>query len=354
MKYHLAESTQIKRVRSKHYNYDFSKLTGKFRRWGKTLEDDPVWAPVGPEILDVEISTVCSQGCQFCYKSNTGRGYNMSLETFKQVLGKMPSTLTQIALGIGDLDANPDLWAIMQHSRDEGVIPNITINGSRMEPQDYDRLAKLCGAVAVSRYSPDVCYAAVEQLSTRGLEQVNIHQLLAEETFQDCLQTIRDAAPGPNQDARLRGLRSIVFLALKPIGRGTSMMPLRSVEQYRELVEAALDAQVGFGFDSCSAPMFLAAIEGHPRYDEFLQLAEPCESTLFSLYVDAKAVAHPCSFLEATGLGVNILQADDFVRDVWQAPVLVKWREGLLKTAQGGLVDGCRQCPAYKIYPEAT
>lgn len=351
MEYKIAESTRSKHMRSPKYNYDFCKETGYFARWGETVDDDPDWSPAGCEILDVEVSTICSQGCRFCYKSNTGRGHNMSLETFTSMLAKMPPTLTQLALGIGDLDANPDLWGIMQHCRDQGVIPNITINGSRATADHYDQLASLCGAVAVSRYSPDVCYDAVEQLSSRGLEQVNIHQLLSEETFQDCLDTIRAAAPGPDQDPRLKGLRAIVFLALKPTGRGTSMTPLRSVEQYRELVNTALAAGVGFGFDSCSAPMFLAAIEGHERYDQFLQLAEPCESTLFSLYVDTFATAHPCSFLENAGLGVDVLQADDFVRDVWHAPKLVKWRVGLLATAAGGLVEGCRQCPAYPIYP---
>ena len=88
--------------RSEHYNYNFDKETGFFARWGKTLEDDPEFCPYGPEILDIEVSTVCHQGCSFCYKSNTSKGLNMSLETFKKIFNLMPRTLTQIAFGIGD------------------------------------------------------------------------------------------------------------------------------------------------------------------------------------------------------------------------------------------------------------
>ena len=61
----------IKRVRSPDYNYDFNTETGMFARWGETLEDDPQWSPQGPEILDVEISTICRGGCQFCFPAGT-------------------------------------------------------------------------------------------------------------------------------------------------------------------------------------------------------------------------------------------------------------------------------------------
>ncbi|KKN31045.1 hypothetical protein LCGC14_0827950 [marine sediment metagenome] len=350
MKFHILESTHAKHLRSAEYNYDFCKRTGHFARWGAELKDDPDWSPVGCEIADIEISTICHQGCRFCYKDNRSTGRNMSLDTFKQILAKLPKTCTQIAFGTGSLTANPDVWDILRHCRAEGVIPNITINGSLMQPEHYQWLTDVCGAVAVSRYDADTCYEAVRQLSSAGLQQTNIHQLLSEETFEDCLQVIQDA----QQDDRLRGLRAIVFLALKPIGRGTRMTPLRSMDQYGQLVAAALESGVGFGFDSCSAPMFLKAIEHHAEYERFVQLAEPCESTLFSIYIDVNARAFPCSFLESDFEGVDVLAAEDFLRDVWRAPSIVRWRTKLLNTVVGGLVNGCRQCPAFDIYPEVA
>lgn len=341
----ILDTETTKHLRSERYNFDFCKRTGFFARWGADRNDDP---EVGlPELADIELSTICQQGCRFCYKDNRSRGHNMTLDTFQQVLAKLPKSVGQIAFGIGDLNSNPDLWDILQHCRDQDVVPNITINGSGTQPEHYRWLARTCGAVAVSRYDPDRCYDAVEQLSREGLQQVNIHQLLSEETFEDCLQVIQDST----SDRRLRGLRAIVFLALKPVGRGQSMKPLRDVDRYRQLVETALAGGVGFGFDSCSAPMFLAAVKDHPDYERFEQMAEPCESTLFSIYISAEAKAYPCSFLERSFEGIDVLTVDDFLQDVWNATEMVRWREELLATKTGGLVEGCRQCPAYEIYP---
>lgn len=84
------------------YNYVFDEKTGYFVRWGKTMDDDPQFSPIGPEICDYEVSEICSQGCGMCYKSNTKTGRNTSFEEFKATIDKMPSVL-QVAFGIGNL-----------------------------------------------------------------------------------------------------------------------------------------------------------------------------------------------------------------------------------------------------------
>lgn len=53
-------------VKSENYNSIFNAKTGMFMRWGKTVNDDPDYCEIGPEILDIEISEVCHQGCKFC------------------------------------------------------------------------------------------------------------------------------------------------------------------------------------------------------------------------------------------------------------------------------------------------
>ena len=81
------------------YNYTYDKISGLFRRWGETYDDDPEYSPAGPEILDLEISVNgCPNNCKFCYKSNSNESaVNMTFETFKSIIDKMPKTLTQIA-----------------------------------------------------------------------------------------------------------------------------------------------------------------------------------------------------------------------------------------------------------------
>lgn len=85
----VRENDDYKRVESPNYTYNFNKKTGLFFRVGKTRDDDPDWSSFGPEIADIEIGTICHQGCEFCYKSNTAIGKNMDLQTFKKVLDKL-------------------------------------------------------------------------------------------------------------------------------------------------------------------------------------------------------------------------------------------------------------------------
>jgi hypothetical protein len=85
----LLETNTHKIVRSEDYNFIFDKQSGVFARWGSTEEDDPEFSPFGPEIADIEITTICdgigNKGpCKFCYKANTSKGEYMSLETLQE------------------------------------------------------------------------------------------------------------------------------------------------------------------------------------------------------------------------------------------------------------------------------
>lgn len=318
---------------------------GFFARWGKTEEDDPEYSPFGNEILDIEISTICSKECPWCYKSNRRCGDNMSFETFKQMFDKFPKHLTQIAFGIGDIDGNPDLWKIMDYARMNGVIPNITINGYRMTPQLYDKLVGICGAVAVSNYDKDICYNAVKELTDRGLKQVNIHQLLSEETYDQCRQLLVDS----KLDERLGKLNASVFLFLKPKGKRNTFHKI-SKSKFNYLVNLALGNGLRFGFDSCSAPMFLRAVEDNPNFEQYKIMAESCESFgLFSGYINTYAKYFPCSFAEGVGEwqeGIDVLNCNDFVKDVWNHPLLDKYRKRSLAEID---CNGCRKCLIYDL-----
>ena len=336
---------------SKDYNWTFSPETGLFVRWGNKLDEDPSFSPIGPEILDIEISTVCHGGCAWCYKSNTPAGINMSLATFKTILPKIPTNLTQIAFGIGDIDANKDLFKILQSTRDRGIVPNITINGFRMSQDFYNRLASLCGAVAVSHYNDDACFNAVKELTDRGLEQVNIHKLLSEETLPSCFELIDKVAT----DSRLEKLNAVVFLSLKQKGTRNRLHSVNHLISYYRLVNYAHMNSVQIGFDSCSGPNFLAACHNLEWVKP--EFVEPCESGLFSLYINVKGEAFPCSFMEGEPgweKGIDILRAKDFLQDVWFSDRLKTWRRTLLSSTEQckstcSLQKGCRQCPQFPI-----
>jgi MoaA/NifB/PqqE/SkfB family radical SAM enzyme len=328
----------MKKVQTPTYNYTFDEISGEFRRWGKTFNDDPTYSPIGLEILDMEVSTVCHQGCAFCYKSNKAVGENMTFETFKLIVDKIP-TLTQIAFGIGDIDGNPDLFKMFEYCREIGVVPNVTINGSRLTDAMARHLVNYCGAVAVSLYDENVCYDAVNKLTRFGLKQVNIHCLLSEETYTKALNFV--SAYG--HDLRLINLNAIVFLSLKQKGRGETHTRL-SDANFKFLVNHCFSENIPFGFDSCTACKFLKDIKGRRDYKDIAKYVEPCESGLFSGYVNAKGIFHPCSFAENNWLvdeEIDLKTVDDFLQDVWYNHSIVNWRKLLLKNG--------RSCPMYEI-----
>jgi len=325
----------MRKVITPTYNYLFNKKNGEFARWGKTFADNPDYSPIGLEILDIEVSTICHQGCTFCYKSNLKTGKNMNIATFENIIDNL-QTLTQIAFGIGDIDGNPDLFKMFKYARDNGIVPNITINGARLNRKYIRELAKYCGAVAVSHYEKDQCFNAVKSLTDAGMEQVNIHQLLSEETYKSTMGLLKSV----NKDKRLSSLNAVVFLSLKQKGRGENSSIITS-GHFKEVVDFCFSNNISFGFDSCSACKFLKLIENRSDYDKIATSVEPCESGLFSGYVNVEGIFFPCSFSEGLVEGYDLTKPLDFLQDIWYNPKTIEWRNNLLECK--------RNCPIYDI-----
>ncbi len=344
---------ELRFVDSPGYNTIFNYVNGAFARWGNTISEDPQFSPLGPEILDLEISTICNgiQGkpCPWCYKGNTAKGQNMSFDSFQRIFHKMPKNLTQIAFGIGDIDANPDLWRMFEYCRDNDynrVVPNVTINGWNLTKNYAQRLANLCGAVSVSHYEDDVCFNAVHLLTESGVKQVNIHQLMCEESYNDIIRLFKAIS----EDTRLYNLHAIILLSLKRKGRGIVYNPL-SPEKFRSLVSDALAYKIPIGFDSCTAPRFLALVRDDPKRSVFQTLTESCESTLFSAYINFAGKFFPCSFTEDEDEwqeGIDVTLCQNFLQDVWNHTSTRRFREKLLATATKNQ-DNCRECPVFDI-----
>lgn len=335
------ETKDYKITKSENYNFVFNKNTGFCLRFGKTLKDDPIMSP-WPELLDIEISTVChginGKPCSFCYKGNGYKGKNMSFETFKKLLNKIPKQVTQIAFGIGDINGNKDLFKILKATREYGIIPNITINGMELTEKIAKELVKVCGAISVSRYDDkDVCYNAIKMLTDAGGKQINIHCLVAEETIQTVLKTCLDT----QQDKRLEKLNAIVFLDLKPIGPRNKYNRLdietlkNIINSTRQICNTAGMKNTLIGMDSC---MSSRLINTDVFTEEEKKMMDPCESSLFSGYIDVNANFYPCSFIAETDMfkGINVLDKD-FIKDIWNSKEVNEFRKLLIK--------GCRTCP---------
>ncbi|MDR0841827.1 MAG: radical SAM protein [Acidobacteriota bacterium] len=338
--------------RSAEYNYRFNLKNGFFARWGRTPYDDPHRSPFGPEIADIEISSICcgvhGKPCAYCYKGNTGRGKNMSLETFTAVIGKINGNrqLTQVAFGLGAAGTeNPALWDMCAWLRDNNIVPNGTV--ADITDETADKVARFFGACAVSDHflsipeGNEVCYDNVRRLTDRGMSQVNIHYVLARETYENAFQVLRDV----KNDERLRKINALVFLSVKRKGRALKddFQRLTGV-QFTHIIRTALDMKVNIGFDSCAFPKFASAIKGLQDEKYLLSMAEGCESFgRFSLYVNVDGRCFPCSFCEGVegwADGLDILSTD-FLSDVWNGADMRLGREKLAKN------NG--DCPIYEI-----
>jgi MoaA/NifB/PqqE/SkfB family radical SAM enzyme len=317
--------------------------TGFTQTWGKTKEENPPYSPYGPIIWDAEVSEQCHMGCPFCYKSNVGNcGRNTSLEDFKTMFSKLPvyngvPYVTQCALGIGDIDANEELYDIMNFLRDNTVIPNITINGDRLTEYDVKMLVELTGAISVSCYSDkNICYNAVKRLKDAGCKQVNIHQLISENTYENCIEVVKDY----HHDDRLKDLNAIVFLGLKQKGRGDKYSPLDN-NNFAYLIQLAMASKTPIGFDSCSANKVAEVFKQMGILKKYEGFIEPCESTAFSFYTSVDCKFFPCSFAEDVTTGINMLDVVDFQKEIWHNKLTCIERKRIM--------DNNRSCPYFNV-----
>lgn len=331
-----------KLYRSEALNWSFNKYSGAMMVWGKTLADNPDMSPV-PLIADIEVTTICHQGCSWCYKGNTPAGSNMTPELFKEIIDKMPPELTQVAIGADfSATANPNLIEMMMYCRAKDIVPNITVGDLVSSPEARDvgqQLARLCGAVAVSRYADrNVCYDTVKYLTDLGLKQVNIHALLSQETLGRVLETLEDVKTDP----RLKGLKAVVILMLKRKGRGEKLTPV-STDDFNQLVLHSMRSNLSLGFDSCAAHRVMRAVRGTEFEKVVETCAEPCESTLFSIYIDTNGFAYPCSFTPETPGWEEGVHVGSFtsIAELWKHPRFEKFRQKLLA--------GGRNCPLYEV-----
>lgn len=345
----------IKQFRSETYNYNFNLSSGYFERWGKTIDEDPIYSPYGPEIVDFEVDEVCSGipnkngkyiPCPMCYKANVNtKGNTMTFETFKGIFDKFPTVngipfISQIAFGATDINHNKDLWKMMDYCRKNFVVPNITINGAKLTEEIINNLIKYTGAISVSCYdtNPEVCYSAIDTLIKAGHKQINMHICYYEENKDFVKSVIEDI----HNDKRLKNMNAVVLLALKQKGRGSNLTAINDTD-FQEIIEKAFEYHIGLGFDSCSFHRVKRIFNKMGILSKYESYMEPCESFgLFSSYINVNGKYSFCSFCEDTIPEViDVLNIKDFIVDLWESNMVKEWRIKSLNCQ--------RDCPVFKV-----
>ena len=338
-------------VTDKNYYQLFNKNTGFNIRMGKDANDDPSWCPLGPEIADIEVVTgscpkVNSENCRWCYKNNTSApGKVMTLDEFKKVIKSFPMNLSQVALGITGVKSNPYLVDMLKWLREYGVIGNLTLTGADLDDDMAENLAKYCGACAVSCYdkAKDLCYRTIDKLHTIAQQKfgkdmhVNMHIVIADFSIDHVMSVLEDVKNG-----KVPGLKSIVMLHAKPVGRAKNMDCSLSKDNLTKVITFCLENHISFGFDSCN---------GHNVQDILIEMGkgelctsiEPCESAKQSIYVNVEGKITPCSFVEHVYENESI---DLLTKDV---KMFNEWSQNKMLDKFRNCTKCSKSCPIYSL-----
>ena len=326
-----------------NYYQIFNKTTGFNVRLGKDANDDPSWCPLGPEILDLEISIngcprVGGASCKFCYKNNSDKpATNMTLDQFKTIVGKFPRNLSQIALGITGVQTNPDFIEMLRWLREDmGIIPNYTLSGADLNEEVFEATLKYCGRVAVSVYETDknLCYNTIKKFNERSPNFCNMHLILSDYNLKFVNEVLDDIETG-----KVEGLRNIVFLRCKPVGRASVLPCTLSPETLDTVIQRCSKIGVGYGFDSCSCGLVQEYFKAKGK-PELVKYCEPCEGFKLSFYISALGEGCLCSFCEhVPGFKRFNMLADDFNFQKFWVEDGQKFRN----------MDTATNCPCFKI-----
>jgi len=326
------------------YHFLADPESGVTFRWGKTLDDNPLFAPV-PELADISISNRCSKGCSYCYKDSTPDGNVMSVEEYCQVLDSLCSpvhgTVFQVAIGGGEPLEHPDFYRIVDETVKRGIVLNFTTNGLKLTKETCETIKGKIGAMAISASSlSDLKRIRLAIDCAEGMK-VNIHYILSKESIVEATEIVN----GTYNDL-LKGINAVVFLTYKPAGRGSEKLLLGEGADLDTFVNAvkAPKTTCKIGFDACFVPML---IRGKAVRNEMVDV---CEGGFFSAYIDENMRVSPCSF--SGGRDAYSLREYGFY-DIWLNK-LQAYRERVKNNCKRDCVAQtiCRgRCP---YYPQVT
>ena len=328
------------------YHFLADNETGVTMRWGRTMQENPIWAPV-PELADISISNHCTKGCSFCYRNSGNNQEWMSTEDYCNVLDAMNhpkyGNVFQVALGGGEPLEHPEFLSIIDETVKRGIVPNFTTNGIHLTDDICKGIKGKVGAVAISAVTVDDIQQEKFALLSKHDIEANVHYVLSSRKIDEAIEI----ANGKHHE-KMRDVNAIIFLTYKPAGRAASADIIRKGKMLDRFVQAIGNKNVKrtkIGFDACFVPMLLRNTVVNAA------LVDSCEGGFFSVYIDHKKNVSPCSF--GGGRDAYNLNEYDFY-DIW----LNKFEVFRQKCTNKCVVsdckayDLCRGCCPY--YPEIT
>lgn len=328
------------------YHFRADAQTGLTIRWGKTLHEDPIWAPV-PELADISISNHCSKGCSYCYRKSAKNNEFMTLAQYERVLEALNhpkyGNVFQVALGGGEPLEHPQFVQIIDATLKREIVPNFTTNGMYLTEDICKTIQGKVGAIALSiTREADLEHKKVAMLRKYDI-RTNVHYVLSAKNIGEAIEIVSG-----KHNEEFEGVNAIIFLTYKPAGRGTKEEVLQAgekMEQFVQKVNEYNNKELKIGFDACFVPNLL-----HKGF-KHAEMVDVCEAGFFSVYVDHKMNVSPCSF--SGGKDAYCLEENDFY-DIWENKFADYRRrlQNICKYVDCTAHSVCRGCCPY--YPEIT
>ena len=317
----------VKKVSGEKYIILFNKRTGVEVMSGINGAPDPFVLEM-PSMIDIGIMGRCFNKCPMCYQGSVEQD-NMKLEHYKKLIYDVKDYVNQVALGgRGDPNHHENFKELIEFTKAHGVAPNYTTSGINMTDQMIED-SKPCGGVAVSDYSKDHTFSAIDRLIKAGIK-TNMHKIFSRHSADECIRAIQGEDVWNNM-IDLNKLNAVVFLLFKPQGKGKNLLDwIPTEDQIKRFSEAIKDQKCKFkiGMDSCTVCGLKRVGRKFSKMEEMM--LDTCEAARMSCYITPDMKLIPCSFSNHEKEGVSLL--DTPFKDVWSSgKSFLNFREKLEK-----------------------
>lgn len=305
-----------------------------------------------PELIDIGIMGSCSAGktglCRNagvdCYQQGMSlHEKDMDLTDYSAIINQCKGRVFQIALGgAGDPNKHEFFADILRITRENRIVPNYTTSGYALTDKEIELTKKYCGAVAVSYYSKIDKYGNEDNISTiTAIERfikagciTNVHYVLSKKNIKEAIYRVKN-------NMFPQGINAVVFLLYKPIGLASQEYVIDYGDSgYLELLHLVVSADSNwrYGFDTCQSPAIYKFASGIA-----IESIEFCEAARFSMYINSRCIAFPCSFgIEDDTFSVDLKQHT--LQEAWESENFVKFRERQAEMCSNCNVGVCRSC----------
>jgi len=348
-----------------HFQELFDSKTGFYVRSGilkNNLEHDvdtgiDPFMRCMPFLIDIGImgqcehggKGLCTQAGVECYQNGLRiKQPNMSLANFKLIVQQIKGKTFQCALGgRGDPNKHQDFADILQHCRENNIVPNYTTSGFGLTDEEVAITKEYVGAVAVSFYRHKHTYHALDQFISQGIK-TNIHYVLANNSIDEAIEKLR-------ANSFPKGINAIIFLLHKPVGLGSINNMLHPEDKRLKILFELIDNQpfpFKIGFDSCSIAGILNNTKNIDR-----KTIECCEGGRFSCYISSDMQMMPCSFDQKMRYAIDLTQFS--VKEGWNSEKFAQFRNFLKLSCvscqdRNDCMGGCPLVPQMTLCNRAT